>query len=92
MTALKPDTRLPYPPPYMDLATLAQHICSSTSTIENWVRQGLFPPPRKVGGKNLWRWKEVDHHLAVNPNLTASSDDEAAKIREATRAAASRSH
>src|SRR5215467_1960237 len=42
---------LPYPPPYQDLATLSAHICASESAIENWVRLGLFPPPRKVGGQ-----------------------------------------
>ena len=51
---------LAYPPPWQDLRTLAEHICAAESTIENWVRQGIFPPPRKVGGKNMWRWKEVD--------------------------------
>jgi hypothetical protein len=40
---------LPYPPPYQDLATLSQHICAAESTIENWVRIGIFPQPRKVG-------------------------------------------
>jgi hypothetical protein len=40
---------LPYPPPYQDLATLSAHICAAESTIENWVRLGLFPEPKKVG-------------------------------------------
>ena len=50
---------LPYPPPYQDLATLSEHICAAESTIENWVKMGLFPAPKKVGGKRLWQWKEV---------------------------------
>ena len=83
-------TSLPYPPPYQDLATLAEHICAGESTIENWVRQGLFPAPRKVGGKRLWRWKEVEHHLAALNETAASLDDEARRIREATHAAASK--
>jgi len=56
--------RLPYPPPYMDLATLSQHICVGESTIENWVKLGQFPPPRKIGGKRLWKWEDVERHLA----------------------------
>jgi hypothetical protein len=46
---------LPYPPPFQDLATLAEHICTGESTIENWVRQGLFPAPKKIGGKQHLR-------------------------------------
>jgi len=56
--------RLPYPPPIMDLATLALHICTGESTIETWVKLGLFPPPRKQGGKRLWVWKVVERHIA----------------------------
>ena len=31
---------LPYPPPFQDLATLAQHVCMSERTIEEKVREG----------------------------------------------------
>jgi predicted DNA-binding transcriptional regulator AlpA len=87
------DNHLPYPPPFQDLPTLAAHICAGESTIENWVKQGLFPQPRKVGGKRLWQWKEVERHLAQMTEASASSPDvEAQRIREATRAAATRSH
>jgi hypothetical protein len=82
---------LPDPPPYQDLATLSAHICAAESTIENWVREGKFPPPRKVGGKRLWQWKEVERHLA-KVNEVANPDEEAQRIMEATRAAASRSY
>jgi hypothetical protein len=83
---------LPYPPPYQDLATLAEHICASENAIENWVRLGLFPPPRKVGGKRLWSWNEVERHLAGNKELVAASPDELAeRIKNGTRQAASRS-
>jgi hypothetical protein len=81
---------LPYPPPFMDLATLAEHICCGESTIEKWVKEGILPEPRKVGGKRLWRWKEVEQHLALNPKVTPISEVE--RIREATRAAANKAH
>jgi hypothetical protein len=82
--------RLPYPPPYQDLATLALHVCTGESTIENWVKMGIFPPPKKkIGGKRLWCWREVERHLAGGdsgvPSLT---DDQATRIRDATRRAA----
>ena len=82
---------LPYPPPYQDLATLALHICASESAIENWVRLGLFPPPRKVGGKRLWSWNEVERYLAANQLVAASPDELAERIKNGTKQAISRS-
>jgi len=81
---------LPYPPPYQDLATLAEHICAAESTIENWVRLGVFPEPRKVGGKQLWSWKEVERHLAANNLAAASPDELAERIKNGTKQAVSR--
>lgn len=79
---------LPYPPPFQDLATLARHVCAGESTIENWVKMGLFPPPRKIGGKRIWCWKEVEKHLArKNDSLPSSVDDLAARITNGTRRA-----
>jgi predicted DNA-binding transcriptional regulator AlpA len=65
--------RLPYPAPFMDLPTLAEHICTGESTIENWVKLGLFPPPKKVGGKRLWQWSKVERHLADESQPVQSS-------------------
>jgi predicted DNA-binding transcriptional regulator AlpA len=73
---------LPYPPPWIDTVSLAQHICISTSTIENWVSQGILPPPRKRGGKLLWKWAEVDEWLS-NGNSQGRTDAE--NITEAVR-------
>jgi hypothetical protein len=81
---------LPYPPPYQDLATLSAHICASESAIENWVRLGLFPPPRKVGGKRLWSWSEVERHLAANQLIASSPDELAERIKNGTKQAISR--
>jgi predicted DNA-binding transcriptional regulator AlpA len=52
----------------MSLATLAEHIDSGESTIENWVKLGTFPKPVMQGGKRLWRWKDVERHLAGDVN------------------------
>lgn len=77
---------LPYPPPFQDLATLSEHVCAGESTIENWVKMGLFPAPKKVGGKRLWCWKEVERHLAADAGTVASSaDDLVARITNGTR-------
>jgi hypothetical protein len=77
--------RLPYPPPWQDTATLALHISASAGTIENWVTQGILPPPRKRGGKLMWKSSEVDAWLTDGNPLGVV--DEAARIREAVRRA-----
>jgi hypothetical protein len=80
---------LGYPPPFMDLETLSDHICSGQSTIEKWVRTGLIPAPKKIGGKRLWCWKEVEKHLKNGTGPAAVSPDaQAEAIRNATRQAA----
>lgn len=75
---------LPYPPPFQDLHTLAEHLCTGESTIENWVRMGHFPQPRKIGGKRLWVWKEVERFVAAtdSPPIAISQGE---AIREATK-------
>jgi hypothetical protein len=75
---------LSYPPPYQDLATLAEHLCLGESTVEAWVKIGKLPPPIVNEGKRLWRWKEVETHLARNRELSAPS---VRSVTEAGRAA-----
>lgn len=83
--------RLPYPPPFQDLATLAEHICAAESTIENWVKMGTFPKPRLQGGKRLWRWKDVEKHLAgIADDAPTAPSDHAQRITNATRQALQR--
>jgi predicted DNA-binding transcriptional regulator AlpA len=77
---------LAYPPPWMDLATLAQHLCQSSNTIEKWAKDGIIPPPRKPGRKLMWKWSEVDDWLTAGKD---SIDPQAERILNATRAAAS---
>lgn len=76
------------PPPWQDLATLARNICCGESTIEAWVRQGKFPPPRKRNGKNFWKWTEVERFLENGGDAAQTSEvQEGEAIREATRRA-----
>ncbi len=83
--------RLPYPPPFQDLATLAEHICAGESTIENWVRMGSFPKPVIQGGKRLWRWKDVERHLAREAEqVPTAPSDHTTRITNATRKALQR--
>lgn len=85
------DDRLPYPPPFMGLSTLAAHIDASESAIENWVKLGTFPKPRMQGGKRLWSWKAVERHLAGEPEqVTTAPSELAERITNATRKALQR--
>lgn len=54
-------------PPWVDMETLSWAICASPHSIENYVAQGKLPPPRKLGAKRLWKWKEVEERLANGP-------------------------
>ena len=82
---------LPYPPPFQDLATLAEHTGLSESTIERRVKLGTFPAPCNKDGKRIWEWKKVYRYLAGGADKDIPSA-QAAQITEATRVAASRSH
>ncbi len=80
------DKPLPYPPPWQDTATLCAHICVSANTVETWVSQGILPPPRKRGGKRMWKWDEVNEYLEGKAGT--SPDTQADRIKDATRRAA----
>jgi hypothetical protein len=54
---------LPYPPPYQDRQTLAQHLCMGETTIDEYVAAGLLPRPRKARGTPLWEWDEVKVYI-----------------------------
>ena len=82
--------RLPYPPPWQDMPTLCVHICVSSTTVENWVAQGILPAPRKRGGKLMWKWSEVDAYL-TNGRPDGSPESDAERIRRGTREAAAES-
>jgi hypothetical protein len=79
-------TDLSYPPPYQDSATLALHLCVHEHTIDNWVKLGQFPKPKKIGGKRLWSWKEVCHFIEGPQDPTTVNLLE--RITNATRKAA----
>ena len=75
---------LAYPPPYQDIGTLAAHLCVSENTVDNWVKLGQLPPPRRIGGKRLWSWAKVCKIMEAEDMAT---DDLARRITNATREA-----
>ena len=70
-------------PPWMDTDTLAWALCTCPTSIENYVAQGKLPPPRKLGGKRLWRWKEVEEYLLSQKSRITSIADAVRREREA---------
>jgi hypothetical protein len=82
------DKRLPYPPPWQDIATLCAHICVSPNTVDAWVKAGWLPAPKMVGGKRLWKWSEVDRLLGSGDDDAPTPENLAERIRHATKAAA----
>lgn len=70
-------------PAWQDSVTLQKNLCISASTVDNWVAQGVIPPPRKRGGKLMWKWEEVDAWLT--DGRAGSPDAEAEEIRNAVR-------
>lgn len=53
--------------------------------MDNWISEGLLPPARKIKGKLLWKWSEVDEMLTAAGGQ--SLDAEAERIRNGTRKA-----
>ena len=78
---------LPYPPPWMDLATLCAHLCIGATTADSWVAKGVLPPARKRGGKLMWKWSEVDEKLTLG-EVAGTPDSQAERIKDGTRRAA----
>jgi predicted DNA-binding transcriptional regulator AlpA len=76
-----------YPPPWMDLATLAEHLCMSGSTVIRRCKDGELPAPRKIGRKLFWNWQQVERHLAGDkPAVRRSEHDVIKGIKNAARA------
>lgn len=80
---------LPYPPPWQDAATLCAHLCIGTTTLDAWVRQGILPASKMIGGKRMWKWSDVEAKLEAR-NGTMPEADLAARVYNATKAAAAR--
>jgi hypothetical protein len=72
-------------PPWVDMEKLCWAICTCPTSVENYVAQGKLPPPRKLGAKRLWKWKEVEEWLANGaPNdRIGSISDAVRREREA---------
>jgi predicted DNA-binding transcriptional regulator AlpA len=71
-------------PAWVDMPRLCEEICACPNTVDAWVVKGILPPPRKRGGKQMWKWAEVDEWLTNGPP-GGSHTALAERIRDATR-------
>jgi predicted DNA-binding transcriptional regulator AlpA len=53
---------------------VAKKIGVTPQTIENWVRAGIFPAPKRIGRTKYWRESVVDEW--VNSVFPAAKKDE----------------
>lgn len=68
-------------PAYITRARLAAELDIAESTVDDFVRRGVLPPPVKLtSGCVRWRWESVDKTLASmgkQENDSTPSEDEA---------------
>jgi hypothetical protein len=81
---------LPYPPPWQDAPTLCLHLCISSGTLDNWIKQEILPPAKIVGGKRMWKWAEVEARLNGDAGIVPDQDELTRRVHNATKAAANR--
>lgn len=72
-------------PPWLDMDMMCLCLPISPNTVDKWVKDGLLPAPRYRGGKQMWKWSEVDEYLTGGE--VRSADPEAERIRNGTRRA-----
>jgi predicted DNA-binding transcriptional regulator AlpA len=49
--------------PYLNSVQVGAYLGVTDRTIRNWVGQGVFPPPVKIGGVARWRRVDIDAHM-----------------------------
>lgn len=51
-------------PAFMDVSTLAAHMCLDNETVLQWVEQGALPQPIIRNGRKRWRWRDVERAMS----------------------------
>lgn len=62
------------PRTFMRKASLAAELDISESSVDDYVRRGLLPPPCRVGGAVLFHWPSVEAHLLAMRAGSVESD------------------
>jgi predicted DNA-binding transcriptional regulator AlpA len=61
------------PAPYMSKKSLATALDCSESTVDELVRRGVLPPPKRLStGCVRWRWADVDEAIQLYGAPTAN--------------------
>lgn len=61
-------TKITTQPLYLDLQSVAAALCVSPSTVQNLVRAGDFPQPRKLSGNRVgWLMRELTEWSEARP-------------------------
>ena len=77
-----------FTPLYLDMAGMVRNLHASERSIETYVKQGLLPAPKRLGGKRIWLTTDVIAAIDGNSETGLSNDPLAERIRDATKAAA----
>lgn len=78
-------------PDYMTRETLARRLDLKPGAVDQYVKRGILPPPRKVGEALLWSWVEVDNFIRTGKAVEVVDDPYERGIN-AAKASASRSN
>jgi hypothetical protein len=70
-----------YPPAFMTLSTLCEHLDLGERSVEELVRTGVLPRPLARRGKRLWVWRDCEQALL---KLRQERDEEEAAARMRT--------
>ncbi len=60
----KASIQRPYPPDFVRLKTLAYRLDLAERTVQDYVSTGILPGPTMCGNVKLWRWADIEAHLA----------------------------
>jgi hypothetical protein len=72
-------------PEWVDKARLCFEASVSERTVDALVKLGKLPAPRRLGGKLVWRWADVDRRIEQEGlNVSASDPFSEEAIRERT--------
>lgn len=78
-------------PDYCTRETLAKRLDLKPGAVDQYVKRGILPPPRKVGEALLWAWVEVDNFIRTGKAVEVVDDPYERGIN-AAKAAAARPH
>jgi hypothetical protein len=83
----KSSTTRPYPPDFVQFKTLAYRLDLSERTVHDYVAAGYLPAPVVCGTVKLWRWQDVEAHLAKADETAedAGEDEYVARVMRAAR-------